>query len=67
MLYIVKPHSLPGFPVPHKWKISEMSALVGTKSPKEGVDSQLVQKLELWCCLLLPPVVLGDHGGDDPP
>lgn len=36
--------------------------LVGTKTPKAGVDSQVVQKLEVWCCCLLPPVVLGDHG-----
>lgn len=52
--------------MPHKWQISEMGALVCTKSPKAGFDSQLVQKLEVWCCLLLPAVVLGDHGGSDP-
>lgn len=40
--------------------------LVCTKTPKAGVGSQLVQKLEVWYCLLLPPVVLGDHGRGDP-
>lgn len=66
MLYIVKPHALPGFPAPYKWQISEMSALVCTKSPKAGVGSQLVQEVEMWSCFLLPPVVLGDPCGNRP-
>lgn len=49
--------------MPHKWQIWEQSAQPGMyKVPKAGVGSQLVQKLGGWCCLLLPPAALGDHG-----